>query len=53
MGTQEIEDPLKICKPIPEKYGYGLLNTQFEILKKDDLDYSLQLIRQAYNYVSA
>jgi len=52
MGTQEVEDPLKICKPIPEKYGYGLLNTQFELSRKEDLDYAMKLIIQAYNYVS-
>jgi len=52
MGTKEVEDPLNICKPIPEKYGYGLLNTQFELSRKEDLDYAMKLIIQAYNYVS-
>jgi predicted transport protein len=52
MGEQELEDPRKICKSIPEKYGYGLLNTQFELFRKDDLDYAMKLITQAYNYVS-
>ena len=52
MGTKEVEDPLNICKPIPEKYGYGLLNTQFELSRKEDLDYTMKLIIQAYNYVS-
>lgn len=53
IGRQPIEDPLKISRPIPEKFGYGLLNTQFELSKKNYLDYALQLIRQAHNYVSA
>lgn len=53
MGNQELDDPHKICKPIPEKYGYGLLNTQFELSEKEDIDYAMQLITQAYNYVSA
>jgi predicted transport protein len=52
MGDQKIEDPRKICKPIPEKYGYGLLNTQFELSRKEDLDYAMKLITQAYNYIS-
>jgi len=52
IGTKEVEDPLKICKPVPEKYGYGLLNTQFELSRKEDLDYAMKLIIQAYNYVS-
>jgi predicted transport protein len=52
MGDSVIEDPKKICKPIPPTYGYGLLNTQFEINKKNEIEYALKLILQAYDYVS-
>lgn len=52
MGDSAIEDPNKICKPIPPTYGYGLLNTQFEIQKKNEIEYAIKLILQAYDYVS-
>lgn len=52
MGDCAIEDPKKICKPIPPTYGYGLLNTQFEIHKKNEIEYAIKLILQAYDYVS-
>jgi len=41
MGDQKVNDPRNICKPVPSKYGYGLLNTQFELSKKEDLGYSM------------
>ncbi len=52
MGDCAIEDPKKLCKPIPPTYGYGLLNTQFEINKKNEIEYAIKLILQAYDYVS-
>lgn len=52
MGDRKVNDPKGICKPVPTTYGYGLLNTYFELSKKDGIDYSLNLIRQAYDYVS-
>jgi len=52
MGDQKIIDPRNICKPIPSTYGYGLIKTQFELLKREDLDYSMDLIKQAYIFVT-
>jgi len=52
MGDQTIKDPQKICKPVPKSYGYGLLNTIFDISKKEEINYAMSLIMQAYNYVS-
>lgn len=52
MGEQTVDDPQGICKPVPKTYGYGLLNTVFDISKKKEIDYSMMLIVQAYNYIS-
>jgi predicted transport protein len=52
MGTQKVNDPQNICKPIPSTYGYGLLNTQFEISNNKEIDYAMMLIMQAYDYIS-
>jgi predicted transport protein len=52
MGDQKLNDPRNICKPVPSTYGYGLLNTQFVLSKKEDIDYSMELIKQAYNFVT-
>lgn len=52
MGERKVDDPQNICKPIPATYGYGLLNTQFEILNKEEIDYAMKLIMQAHEYVS-
>lgn len=52
MGNQKANDPQNICKAVPSTYGYGLLNTQFELSKKEEIDYSMMLIMQAYNYIS-
>lgn len=52
MGTQKVNDPQNICKPIPSTYGYGLLNTQFEISNNKEIDYAMMLIMQAYDHIS-
>ena len=52
MGDQKVNDPKNMCKAVPKTYGYGLLNTMFDISKKEDIDYSIKLIMQAYNYIS-
>ena len=52
MGDQKVNDPNGICSPIPKSYGYGLLTTMFDISKKEEIDYSMKLIMQAYNYIS-
>lgn len=52
MGDQTVDDPQGICKSVPKSYGYGLLNTVFDISKKKEIDYSMTLIEQAYNYIS-
>lgn len=51
MGDKAIEDPQKLTLPIPTSWGYGKLNTQFWIAERTQLDYALQLIKQAYAYV--
>ena len=51
MGDQKIEDAMGWTSPIPRSYGYGKLNTQFEISDTSQLSYALQLIKQAYDYV--
>lgn len=53
MGPRKIDDPKNITKPVPTTYGFGFLNTQFEISKMEDIDYSTQLIMQAYDYLSS
>lgn len=51
MGDKKIEDPRGLTSQIPKSYQYGKLNTQFNIKEEDQLDYAMQLIRQAYEYV--
>jgi len=51
MGDKTIEDPQKLTSPIPSSYGYGKLNTQFEVSETSQLGYAMQLIKQAYDYV--
>lgn len=52
MGDQKINDPKKICKPVPSTYGYGLLNTLFLISDSKDVTYAVSLIEQAYDFLS-
>jgi len=52
MGDRKIEDPQNKSKSIPPSFGYGRMNRQFEIRKREEIDYSMKLIMQAYNYVS-
>ena len=52
MGDRKVDDPKGICKPVPSTYGYGLINTIFSISEMKDIEYSMTLIMQAYNYVS-
>lgn len=51
MGDKKLDDPEKWTFPISESWGYGKLNTQFEISEPSQVDYAMQLIRQAYDYV--
>lgn len=51
MGDKPIEDTQKLTSPIPASYGYGKLNTQFEVSERSQLSYAMQLIKQAYDYV--
>jgi len=51
MGEKKIVDPQKWTSPLPESWGYGKLNTQFEIRDPSQIDYATKLIRQAYDYV--
>jgi len=52
MGDKPINDPRSISKPVPASWGYGYMNTQFFLTKREDIDYALTLITQAYEYVS-
>jgi predicted transport protein len=52
MGDQKLNDPNKICKEVPKSYGYGLLNTFFEVSRSEEINYAMKLINQAHNYVS-
>jgi len=52
MGDIKINDPKNMTKPIPSTFGYGLLNTQFEISEIDHIEYAIDLIMQAYNFVT-
>jgi len=51
MGDKKLVDPEKWAFPISGSWGYGKLNTQFEISEPSQVDYAMQLIRQAYHYV--
>lgn len=51
MGDKKIEDPKAWTSPIPESFGYGKLNTKFEISELVQIDYAIDLIIQAYEYV--
>ncbi len=51
MGDKAIQDSQKLTSPIPASWGYGKLNTQFWVSERSQLDYAMQLIKQAYDYV--
>ena len=51
MGDKIINDPKKWTFPLSASWGYGKLNTQFEIIELSQIDYAIQLIKQAYDYV--
>jgi len=48
MGEKVVDDPKGITSHVSY---YGKLNTRFELTSPDELDYALQLIKQAYDYV--
>ena len=51
MGENPIHDPQGLTSTIPPSWGYGKLNTQFAVAGKNEMDYALSLIRQAYDKV--
>jgi predicted transport protein len=51
MGDKIIDDPQKWTSPIPDSWGYGKLNTKFEVSQPNQVDYAIQLIKQAYDFV--
>lgn len=51
MGDKIVTDPQGWTSPLPKNWSYGKLNTKFEIHKSDQLDYAMELIKQAYKYV--
>ena len=52
MGDRHLLDPENKCYPIPAKWGYGNLNTQFDIDEESEIEYAMDLINQAYEYVT-
>jgi len=52
MGDQKVNDPKGVCNEVPKTYGYGLLNTVFIVSNKEEIEYAMKLIIQAYKYVS-
>jgi len=51
MGDKIIDDPQKWTSSIPDSWGYGKLNTKFEISQTNQAEYAMQLIKQAYEFV--
>jgi len=51
MGDKEVKDPKAWTSPLPASFGYGKLNTKFEISDRGQIDYAIDLIIQAYEYV--
>ena len=49
MGEKEIDDPKQLT--IRKDFGFGKLNTRFELTSLDQIDYAMHLIKQAYEYV--
>lgn len=49
MGDKEIDDPKQWA--IKKDFGFGKLNTRFELESLNQIDYAMHLIRQAYDYV--
>ena len=49
MGDKEINDPRDWT--IKKDFGFGKLNTQFKLMSLDQIDYAMDLIGQAYEYV--
>jgi len=52
MGDKKVDDPKNICSEVPKSCGYGLLNTVFDISDKSQIKYAMELILQAYRFVS-
>ena len=51
MGDKPVQDPRQLTSPIPANWGYGKLNTKFSIGDRSELDYALELTKQAYDHV--
>lgn len=51
MGDKKINDPQKWTSPIPDSWGYGKLNTKFEMSEPSQVEYAMHLIKQAYDFV--
>jgi len=49
MGDKETDDPKQWT--IKKDFGFGKLNTRFELSSLDQMDYATHLIKQAYEYV--
>lgn len=50
LGRKHLEDPRKIASQVPESFGYGDLTKRFSIDSKEDINYAMELIKQAYEY---
>lgn len=50
MGKRHLKDPKKISYSVPSQWGYGDLTKGFSIDSKEDVNYAMELIKQAYEY---
>ena len=49
MGDEKIDDPKGFCSEIPKSFSYGRMTKTFDVKKLDDIDYAINLIKQAYD----
>lgn len=52
MGDKPIDDPRHLTEDIPANWGFSHLNKRLDLSGMDDLDYTMQLIKQAHDYVT-
>jgi len=52
VGKQECRDPQKLTKTVPSTYGYGKLSRVFTITNENQIESAVELIKQAYHFVS-
>lgn len=50
MGKKRLKDPKKISSEVPKQWGYGDMTKRFSIDSREDVNYAMRLIKQAYKY---